>query len=254
MTQQPRWKGKHYWIVGASSGLGEALSQELSNAGAILTLSARNEDRLQAIAANLTTPINIAPCDVSDTESVKSAFNKATAQTPLDGIVFCAGQYAPMTAQTWDAETAEQICDVNFTGCARILGEYLPYMTNQGSGHIALIGSLSGFKGIPGGSIYAASKAGMMHIAEGLRGDLDPELFKVQLINPGFIKTRLTDKNTFKMPLIMSPEEAAKRTLSAMETSRFQTNFPKRFAAFFQVLGLLPNFLYFPLVRKFFTT
>lgn len=248
------WKGKHYWIIGASAGLGEALANELSDAGAMLTISARSNSALENVAKDLSSPCQIAPCDIGDSESIKSALKKATEETPIDGIIFCAGQYAPMTAETWDAEKAEQISDVNFTGSARVLGEYLPYMKQKNTGHIVMIGSLSGFKGIPGGSIYAASKAGMMHLTEGLRADLDPKKFKVQLINPGFIKTRLTDKNTFKMPFIMSPDKAAKRTIKAMESNRFQTNFPKRFAFIFQLLGILPNAAYFPVAQKLLKT
>ncbi|ACT59010.1 SDR family NAD(P)-dependent oxidoreductase [Hirschia baltica] len=254
MTQSTSWEGTHYWIIGASAGLGEALAKLLSADGAILTLSARNEDALEKLANELPSPAKAAPCDVTDSKSIASAFETVIQNGDLDGIVFCAGQYAPMTAQTWDVENAASICDVNFTGAIRVLSQYLPYMNKQNSGHIVMIGSLSGFKGIPASSAYGASKAGVMHLAQGLRADLDPDKFKIQLINPGFIKTRLTDKNEFKMPFIMSPDEAAQRTKSAMESNRFQTNYPKRFALIFRLLGLLPNSLYFPIVQKFFKT
>lgn len=248
------WNGKHYWLIGASSGLGEALARQLSDKGARLSLSARNHEALEVLALELPSPAFVAPCDITQKKSVKLAFDSVTQQGDLNGIIFCAGQYAPMTAANWDAEKAEQICEVNFNGCARVLGQYLPYMIPKDLGHIALIGSLSGFKGIPGGAAYAASKAGMMHLAEGLHADLDPKKFKVQLINPGFIRTRLTDRNTFKMPFIMSPDQAAQRTIKAMESKRFQTNFPKRFSFIFKLLGMLPNQLYFPIVRSLFKT
>ena len=244
------WKDKHYWIVGASAGLGREIALQLSEKGAKLTLLARNEADLQTLSAELYNDSNIAVCDVSNNDSVSTAFEKTINFAALDGLIFCAGEYSPMTAQNWNYDQAERICDVNFTGCARVIGRTLPHLINNDTGHIVLIGSLSGLKGIPNGSAYGASKAGMIHLAEGLRADLSLDKFKVQIINPGFIKTRLTDKNQFKMPFIMSVEEAADRTIQAMESKKFRTNYPTRFSIFFKALSLLPDPLYFPVVQK----
>lgn len=244
------WAGKRYWLIGASSGLGRALAKHLSGKGVSLILSARDELALKELAQALESEAMIAPCDVSNLANVKTAFENALEQGPIDGVIYCAGVYDPMTAQTLDLSAAETICDVNFTGCIRSVGVCLPHFLNEGEGHIAIIGSLSGLKGIPGASVYGASKAGLIHFAEGLRADLDGKRFDVQIINPGFIKTRLTEKNDFEMPFLMEVDDAAARTVRAMTTSRFRTNYPKRFAALFRLLGILPDRLYFPIVRK----
>ena len=120
--------------------------------------------------------------------------------------------------------------DINFTGAVRVLAAVVPRFVESGKGHIVIIGSLSGFRGLSGALGYGASKAGIMHLAENIHADLYSSGVKVQLINPGFIKTRLTDKNDFKMPFIMSAEEAAKNVINAMLSDRFQTNFPRIFS------------------------
>lgn len=244
------WNARRYWLIGASSGLGEAIAKDLSRKGARLILSARDKSALNEIAGTLETEASVQPCDVCDLESLRNAFDSARAGGTIDGIIFCAGVYEPMTAQTLDVSAAEKICDVNFAGCVRSIGVCLPHFVERGEGHIVIIGSLSGIKGIPGSSVYGASKAGLIHFAEGLKADLDSDHFTVQIINPGFIKTRLTDKNDFKMPFLMEPDDAAARTIRAMESSKFRINYPKRFAALFKVLGWLPDGLYFPAVKS----
>ncbi len=239
------WRGKCYWLVGASEGLGRALAERLSAAGATLYLSARNADRLQELADALPGPAVVAPLDLRDAATVAKAF--ARIDRPLDGMIFCAGLYEPLDAAHWDADAVEAMCDVNFTGAARVLGQAVPAMLAQGRGHIVLIGSLAGLVGLPRSIGYGASKAGVIHMAESLRADL-PDAIKVQVINPGFIKTRLTDKNDFKMPFILSAEDAAARTVRLMERGRFRGYYPWRFAALFRAARLLPDWLYFRLV------
>lgn len=183
------FKGKRYWLVGASEGLGLALARKLSAAGAELILSARTAEALQTAAATLPGPATILPVDASSTESVQAA----AAQLPdLDGMVFLAGVYWPMRAQDWNAEQAEAMANINFTGCVRAVGAALPGMVARNRGHIVITGSLSGFRGLPGAIGYAASKAGTMVLAESLYADLRKTGVTVQLANPGFIRTRLT--------------------------------------------------------------
>jgi len=241
------WAGKTYWLVGASEGLGRALAVELAAAGATLCLSARNENRLAELAGSLPGHHAIAPCDVRDSESVRAAFANLP---PLDGVIYNAAFYEPVDAMNWNFDGVEAMFDVNLTGAARVLGCAVPAMAKQGWGHIVLIGSIAGYRGLPGAIGYAASKAGINNLAECLRCDLPRDRFAVQVINPGFIETRLTAKNDFRMPFIMSPEKAASRTLQAMKSQRFRTDFPRRFALFFRLARLLPDWLYFRLVRS----
>lgn len=236
------FRGRRYWLVGASEGLGLALARLLSEAGAEVILSARSEDTLKAAAASLPGPATILPVDVGSTDSVSAA----AAQLPdLDGMVFLAGVYWPMRAQGWDAKAAEAMADINFTGCIRAVGAALPGMVAKGRGHVVITGSLSGFRGLPGAIGYAASKAGTMVLAESLYADLRKSGIAVQLANPGFIRTRLTAKNDFAMPFIMEPERAAQIMFRHMQSGRFKVSFPTVFSWLFRGGQFLPDWLYY---------
>ena len=238
------FSGKRYWLVGASEGLGEALARKLSAAGAELVLSARNGAKLQQIIDSLPGTASAVTIDVSDRASVERA---ALNVGEIDGMVFLAGVYWPMKASQWDAEKAETMADVNFTGAVRVCGAVLPAMVARGSGHIVLTGSLSGFRGLPGAIGYAASKAGLMALAESLQADLHRSPIRVQLANPGFIRTRLTEKNDFSMPFIMAPEEAAQIMMEFMATKRFKRSFPTLFSLLFRGSQFLPDWAYYRL-------
>jgi short-subunit dehydrogenase len=236
------FKGKRYWLVGASEGLGLALAQKLSAAGAELILSARSSEALEKAAASLPGPATILPMDVGSSESVEAA---AAQLADLDGMVFLAGVYWPMRAQDWDAKAAESMANVNFTGCVRAVGAALPAMVAKNRGHIVITGSLSGFRGLPGAIGYAASKAGTMVLAESLYADLRKTGVAVQLANPGFIRTRLTAKNDFTMPFIMDPEAAAGIMFRHMQGGRFKISFPTVFSWLFRGGNFLPDWLYY---------
>jgi len=236
--------GKRYWLVGASEGLGLALAQQMSRAGAEVILSARNAATLEAAVAGLSGKAQAVPVDVASTPSVRAAAGQIGA---VDGVVFLAGVYWPMRAQEWDADAVEAMCDVNFTGCARVIGAVLPGMVARGAGHVVITGSLSGFRGLPGAIGYAASKAGTMSLAESLYADLRGSGIDVQLANPGFIRTRLTAKNNFAMPFLMEPEDAARVMFEHMTTERFMVSFPTVFSWVFRLSQFLPDWAYYRL-------
>ncbi|WP_306154775.1 SDR family oxidoreductase [Roseovarius sp. MMSF_3281] len=239
------WSGKRYWLVGASEGLGLALARKLNAAGAEVVLSARNETRLAEVVAEMPGRAQALPMDVASDESVAQA---AKAVGQLDGIVFLAGVYWPMSAQEWNAEQVTAMADVNFTGAVRVLGQVVPDMVARGAGHIVLTGSLAGFRGLPGAIGYGASKAAVMSLAQSLRADLWRSGIHVQLANPGFIKTRLTDKNPFHMPFLMSPEDAAQDMFELMcDNSAFDRSFPWLFSLVFRFSRFLPNWVYYRL-------
>lgn len=237
-------KGKRYWLVGASEGLGRALAVEMSAAGVELVVSARSLDRLEALVRELPSRAKAVALDVSDRGAVEAA---ALEIGPIDGVVYLAGVYWPMKAQEWDNEKAEQMAEINYLGASRVVGAVLPQMVSQGHGHIVLTGSLSGFRGLPGAIGYGASKAAVMYLAESMRADLGRGPIKVQVANPGFIKTRLTDKNDFKMPFIMTPDEAAKAMFEHMQSDKFKVSFPRLFSWFFRGSQFLPDWLYYRL-------
>ena len=241
------WSGKRYWLVGASEGLGRALAFEMSRAGATLILSARNADRLAELVAELPGPATAVALDIADTNSVQTA---AAQVGQIEGVVFLAGVYWPMEAQAWNAEQAETMVNINFTGAVRVVGAVMPAFVARGSGHIVLTGSLSGFRGLSGAIGYSASKAGIMALAESMQADLHGTGIRVQLANPGFIATRLTAKNDFKMPFLMTAEQAARILFAHMATSRFKRSFPTVFSWVFRGSQFLPDWLYYRLFGK----
>lgn len=231
-------RGKTYWLVGASDGIGEALARHLVSEGAQVILSGRSEDRLGGIADELGPLARALPMDVTDAEAVRNA---AVQAAHMDGFVYLAGAYWPMTAQEWDPGKVSTMTDVNYLGALRVLGEVLPRMVKSGQGHIVLVGSLAGFSGLPGAIGYGASKAALMHLGLDMQQDLRGSGVKVQIINPGFVRTRLTDKNSFRMPFIMDPDKAGELMCKAMKTSRRVVSFPALFALWFKgrrTLGL----------------
>lgn len=238
------WAGKRYWLVGASEGLGRALAHRMSRCGCRLVLSARDEGRLEALAEELPGLAEVVPMDVTDMEQVRSA---AAAVGAVDGLVFLSGVYWPFPATEWDAEKAVAMVDVNFTGAVRVLGAVVPGMVARGAGHVVLTGSLAGFRGLPGSIGYGSSKAGLMHLAESMRCDLQGTGVEVQVANPGFIRTRLTDKNQFHMPFLMEPEAAADAMFQQMSGEGFAASFPGLFSLVFRGANFLPDPIYFRL-------
>jgi short-subunit dehydrogenase len=235
------WAGKRYWLVGASEGLGAALAQIMSRAGVDLILSARSEDKLRAVCDGLPGRAEVVPVDIADTASVKAA---AEAVGEIDGVVFLAGLATLLKTQDWDAAKVEQMFDVNLTGAARVIGQVIHPMVARDAGHIVMIGSLSGYRGLPGAIGYSASKAGLMSLAESMHGDLKDTSLCVQLVNPGYIETRMQDDNPHDKPFMMSPEAAAREVFDHMNTDGFHKAFPWGFSLLFRVSRFLPTGLY----------
>lgn len=239
MTQ---WQGKRYWLVGASDGLGAALAHTMSRAGAEVILSARSEDKLTALASTLPGKAHVVTLDVSDAQSVTAAAKEVG---DVDGVVYLAGVYWPFGAKEWNAEQANAMADINFTGLMRVMGEVVPAFVARDAGHIVVTSSLTGFRGLPGSIGYTAAKAATMSLAECMYADLRKTGVQVQVVNPGFIKTQLTEKNDFKMPFLMEPEEAAREVFEHMNTDKFKKSFPFLFSLLFRGSQFLPDWLYF---------
>ena len=237
------FQNKTYWIVGASEGLGRALALQLAKIGAQVIISARNEERLLELAEEIGSNSSVLPMDVSDESSVRKAFSKLP--KTLDGFVFLSGVYWHINASSWDMEKAEEMVDVNLVGAMRCLGHLVPKFTSQGFGHIVLTGSIAGYRGLPGSVGYCSSKAGLMSLAETLKIDLAKANIDVQLLNPGYIKTRLTDKNPYKKIYVMTPERAAQFSVMHMKSNRFQSSFPRVFSVISKIIKNFPDWLYF---------
>ena len=236
------FEGKKYWLVGASEGLGRALALRMSQAGAELILSARNSQRLVELSADLPGPSQVLAMDIADTDSVARAGGELR---DIDGVVFLAGVYWPMPATDWNGADALAMATINFTGAFRVLDQVMEQFLSVDKGHIVITGSLSGFRGLPRSIGYSASKAGVMALAESLYADLRTTGIRVQIANPGFIKTRLTEKNSFNMPFIMSADEAADHMMRHMRSTRFKYSFPTLFSWLFRSSQFLPDWLYY---------
>jgi short-subunit dehydrogenase len=250
MAMNPKiadWRGKRVWLVGASSGIGAALALELAGRGARLALSGRDGEKLNALAIDK--PLVLA-CDATDMASLAAA--RESLRRTLGGVdlvVYLAGDYASMRADNFNLEQAEKIIAVNFTGAMRLTATVLPDLLAEGGG-VAFVASVAGYRGLPKALAYGPGKAALIHFAECLHFDLAPKGIGVWVVNPGFVATRLTAKNDFNMPALLTPEQAARAMADGFKAGRFEIHYPKRFTRVMKLLSLLPYGWYFPLVRR----
>ncbi|MBM3610720.1 MAG: SDR family NAD(P)-dependent oxidoreductase [Alphaproteobacteria bacterium] len=245
------YKNQIIWIIGASSGIGLALAQELSVRGATLALSSRRKDELEKLRLALGNEHKIFPLDITDAEktmrtaqAIRGAFNR------IDRVIFLAAAYTPMQMDELDIVLAKSIVDVNLTGSFNLIHGVLPILKEQNfKSQLALCGSVAGYLGLPGGQPYSATKAGIINLAESLYAECKGAV-DIKLINPGFVRTSLTDKNKFKMPMIMEPEQAAKAIAEGLLSRSFEIHFPKRFTIFLKILRFLPYSICLYLIKN----
>jgi len=248
------WQGRRVWLVGASSGIGLACAKALNAAGANVIVSAREVGALTEWAETCNKeglPVELMALDVTDALQVKYVARQVATGGPLDFVLYCAGHYRAQRATEFDLKDMLRHQDVNYNGMLRVLDAVLPMFLQQGCGHISLVSSVAGWRGLPNGLAYGPTKAAMTHLAETLYMDLQDKGIGVSVINPGFVATPLTAQNNFQMPALISPEEAAKAMLAGWSEGLFDIHFPKRFTAWLKLLRLLPYRVYFALVRRF---
>ena len=243
------WRGKRVWLVGASTGIGRALAEQLHALGATVIVSARKMDALQAFADQHPGSIALS-LDVSDGPAVKAAAEAAMAAGPLDLVCYCAGHYQAMRATAIDLPDLLRHHEVNTVGALHVLAAITPAMVARGQGHISLVSSVAGFRGLPQSLAYGPTKAALINLAETLYLDLQPHGLGVSVINPGFVETPLTAQNEFHMPALITPETAAQAIVQGWARGEFDVHFPKRFTRLMKLLRLLPYPLYFAVVRR----
>lgn len=256
------WAGKTVWLVGASSGIGRACADLLHAQGATVFVSARKAALLEAWVA--THPGQDArgrkravalPLDVNDRRALQLASAVIGERGPLDLVVYCAGYYLPVDARSYELGEMLRHEQVNYTGALYLLEAVLPMLQAQAAhgqgGHLSLVSSVAGFRGLPRSLAYGPTKAALINLAEALYLDLNGLGLGVSVVNPGFVETPLTAQNDFRMPALISPEVAAREMLAGWARGDFELHFPKRFTRWLKLLRLLPYRLYFPLVRKF---
>lgn len=236
------------WLIGASAGMGLEVARQLVAQGWQVTLSARNELRLRDAAADVgATPLQL---DVTQIDPVRKAAKQLFAAQHVDLVLVNAGDYEPMPIEDFDAALFERLSRVNYLGPVNVLDAVLPLMREQGGGEILLNASAAGLRGLPRSAPYSAPKAATIHLAEALRPEAGRWGIKLRVINPGFVKSRLTAKNRFEMPGLLEPVEAAKRIVAAIGQSRFEISFPRRLIWPLKVLRCLPYSIYFRLIER----
>jgi len=243
------WAGRRVWLVGASTGIGLACAQALRAAGAQVIVSARQPQTVQDWAAR-DAGVRWQPIDVTDTNSVHTAAQAVLAEGPLDMVLYCAGHYRALRAAQWSLDEMLRHEQVNYTGALQVLDAVLPALMAQGHGHISLVSSVAGWRGLPQSLAYGPTKAALTHLGESLYMDLQDHGVGVSVIHPGFVATPLTAQNQFSMPALMRPEDAAAAMLRGWARGQFDIHFPKRFTGVLKLLRVLPYALYFPLVRR----
>ncbi len=247
------YANKHVWIIGASSGIGEACAQALILQGAKVALSSRRVERLNVIAAKAKIDhAMVVPLDITNQEQLAQGYKTIlSAWGSIDILLFVSGIYTPLRATEFDFPVAEETIDANLLGPMRAVALALPEMLKRHSGHIAIVGSVAGYSGLPKALAYGPSKAGIINFCETLYYDLLPQGISVHMISPGFVATEATAKNDFEMPALISAEEAATEILKGIQAGEFDIHFPKRFSRFLKFLRILPYPLYFWIVRRF---
>lgn len=244
------WRGKSVWLVGASSGIGRATAHALHAAGAIVTVSARGQQALDTFAAEHP-GARVLALDAADSASVEAAAREVLAAGPLDMVFYCAGYYKEMRATEFDLAQMLQHNQINYVGALYVLAAVLPHFLQRRSGHVSLVSSVAGYRGLPQGLAYGPTKAALINLAETMHVDLKDSNISVSLICPGFVETPLTAQNKFAMPGLIKPEKAAEEILKGWSKGEFEIHFPKRFTFTMKALALLPPALYFPAIRKF---
>jgi|SRR5680860_623901 len=230
--------GKVAWVVGGSSGIGAAVARELESRGARVAISARRHDELVEVSAGT---MLVVAADVTDAASLAEAASRIRDELgPIDLAVLSAGYWKQMTANDWDTETFNRHVEVNLIGMSNAIAAVLPEMLARGSGVIAGISSVAGYRGLAGAEAYGATKAGQINLLESLRVHIAGEGVRVTTICPGFVRTDLTAANAFPMPFIIDADTAGRAICDGLERERTEIVFPARMAILMKVARLVP--------------
>jgi short-subunit dehydrogenase len=244
------------WITGAGKGIGRAVAWEYAKRGWTVAVSARTRADLEALADEAVTQrlpgkIETYPADVTDQDALKLAF-KAIEQDigPLDHVILNAGTHLPNNAKHFDVGPFRTLMEINFMGVVNGLSAVAPTFVDRRKGHIGVVASVAGYSGLPLASAYGASKAALINMCEALKREFEALGVTLSLINPGFVRTPLTDKNPFPMPFLIDADVAARHIFDGMAAKKFEIAFPRPFVMILKTLRMLPYRLYFAAVKK----
>ena len=239
------------WITGASSGIGKALAIRFANEGWKVAASARRENLLKELSDKYPN-IQSFPLDVTDSDKCKSVFKDILEKfESIEICVFGTGIHDPKSEKKFNLEKIKKIMEVNFFGIMNSINSIYDYYKEKKNGQISIISSVAGYRGLPAAGAYCASKSALTSFAESLHFEMKRKNIRVSLISPGFIKTPMTDQNDFPMPMIKSPEFAAEQIYIGLTRSNaFEIHFPKQFTFIMKILKIMPNWLYFLILKK----
>ena len=242
---------KVVWITGAGKGIGRALALRMASEGWLVAASARTARDLEDLAASATGSVHAFPLDVADVAATGRVISEIEDRLGLiDVAILNAGTYIPTGVSPFSALAFRQQVDVNFMGTVNGLEHLVPRFVSRRRGHIAVMASVAGYRGLPTSAAYGATKAALINLCEALRIELEPHDVCVSVICPGFVKTPLTDRNQFPMPFLISAESAADHIVQGLSSRRFEIAFPPLFAAIMKTLRILPAWAYFAIARR----
>jgi NAD(P)-dependent dehydrogenase (short-subunit alcohol dehydrogenase family) len=246
-----RAKQRTAWIIGASSGIGGALAMRLARDDWQVIVSSRSADKLRAIRDAAPSNVRVRVVDINDRAAVRELAERLRSEeVDLDAVFINAGVYEPMAAEEFSYELFRDINQTNYLGAVAVLEAILPYLRQQGRGQVLITASVSGYRGLPYAAPYSATKAALINMAESLAPEVARWGVRLRVINPGFVKSPLTDKNEFSMPFLMEPEQAADCIARGLDKSGFEIVFPRRMGWTMKLLRILPYAAYFRLTRK----
>lgn len=248
MRKTNPYQNKTVWVIGASDGIGKATTQALARQGANLVISSRSQDKLDDLKSQLLSNITVKSFDVSDPVSTKESMQWVVTTHSPDYIIYLPAYYEPAKIGRIATELIEKTISVNLTSVFIFIENIIGYLHQKPSCTLAIVASAAGYVGLPHSQPYGATKAGVISLVESFKAEYPS--FDIKLINPGFIKTKLTDKNQFKMPALMSTEAAALKIIKGLNTSKFEIHFPKRFTWILKFISILPYRVYFNLFIK----
>tara|TARA_B100000963_G_scaffold237476_1_gene207619 strand:+ start:10406 stop:11158 length:753 start_codon:yes stop_codon:yes gene_type:complete len=241
---------KKIWITGASSGIGKAVAEKFAAEGWKVAVSARRKELLDELAKNEN--ISAFPLDITNRVQIDNVFkNILTEFSDLDVCLFSSGTYEPKDEQNIDPDKIKNVINVNFLGVIDCVKSVENYFKNKKMGHISIVSSIAGYRGLPNSSGYGPSKAALTNFCESIYFDFKKFGVRVSIVSPGFIKTPLTDKNEFSMPFLKTPEYAADKIFNGLvKSNAFEIHFPKGLTLTLKFLRILPYKLYLFLVDK----
>ena len=244
-------KNKTIWITGGGTGIGKSLTQQFVDFGHNVIISGRRLKNLHKVKLYDKKKISIKVLDICSAKNCKNVVKSINSEFGnIDLVILNAATYNPGKINFKNLESIKNIIDINLMGQINCLSSILPIMKRQKYGHIVFVSSPAGYRGLPNSGLYGVTKSALTFLSESLYLELEKNNIKVQVVNPGFIKTPMTDKNDFKMPFLMSSKEAASRLIKKLDIDTFEISFPKRLIIPMKILQLLPYSLYFFLMRK----